>query len=154
MSVYHEAKGSLVYKAIIVVLLALLIYVVYEPYTVREMEDAYRRESRARMINIRTAQLQHIYRFNRYNSSLDSLVQFVNDSLVANSEVMKNFIPLTSGTFAPESLLHSPKSFRFYELIAVDTSRIKKYELRCPDGYGSIGSLTDDGRVNKASWED
>jgi hypothetical protein len=36
----------------------------------------------------------------------------------------------------------------------VDTTVIKKYVVEDPDGYGSIGSLTDDSRVNKASWEE
>ena len=154
MSVYHEAKGSPIYKGIIVVLLALLVYVVYEPYTIKAAEEAYRAESRTRMLNIRAAQLQYINRYFRYNSSLDSLVQFVHDSLLTSGSWQEIFLPLSGGIFAPESLLHSPKSWRSYQFTAVDTARIKKYELICPDGYGSIGTLTDDTRVNKASWED
>ena len=154
MSVYHEGKGSPIYKAIIVVLVGLLAYVVYEPYTIRAAEDAYRAESRARMLNIRAAELQYINRFFRYNSSLDSLVQFINDSLLTTGSWQQYFVPLEGGGFSPESLLRSPKSGRPYQFTAVDTTRIKKYELVCPDGYGTIGSLTDDGRVNKASWED
>ncbi|MGH2568649.1 MAG: hypothetical protein ACRDGA_09935 [Bacteroidota bacterium] len=154
MSVYHEAKGSVLYKAIIVVLFALLVYVVYEPYKIRAEEEQYKRESRLRMLNIRAAELQYINRFFRYNTSLDSLVTFIKDSLVASGLEKEIFHPLSSGLFAPESLLHAPKSLRPYRLAVNDTSRIKKYLLECPDGYGSVGSVTDDSRVNKASWEE
>jgi hypothetical protein len=154
MSVYREAKGSIVLKAVIVLLVAVLVYVIYEPYQIREQENTYRRESRLRMLNIRAAQLQYINRFFRYNTSLDSLVQFVHDSLIAKNTGMEMFVPLSHGAFTPESLLHSPKSLRPYMLSVNDTSRIKKYLLECPDGYGSIGSVDDDMRVNKASWED
>lgn len=154
MSVYHEAKGSVLNKIIIAILLAALVYVIYEPYKIREQEEFYKRESRLRMLNIRAAQLQFINRFFRYNTSLDSLVQFIKDSLVAKGSIEGIFLPLSNGAFVPESLLHSPKTFRPYVLAVNDTSRIKKYLLECPDGYGSIGSVTDDSRVNKASWED
>lgn len=154
MSVYHEAKGSLLYKAIIALLLALLVYVIYEPYKIREEEEFYKRESRARMLNIRAAELQYINRFFRYNTSLDSLVKFIQDSLIAKGADQGVFVPLSNGLFVPESLLHSPKSLLPYKLAVNDTSRIKKYLLECPDGYGSIGSVTDDSRVNKASWVD
>lgn len=154
MSVYHEAKGSVLYKVIIALLFALLVYVIYEPYKIREAEEFYKRESRARMLNIRAAELQYINRFFRYNTSLDSLVTFIRDSLIAKGADKGVFVPLSNGLFVPESLLHSPKSFLPYKLAVNDTSRIKKYLLECPDGYGSIGSVTDDSRVNKASWVD
>jgi hypothetical protein len=154
MSVYQQPKGSIVNKIIIALLLGALIYVIYEPYQIRKQEDLYKRESRLRMLNIRTAQLQHISKFYRYNSSLDSLVQFVKDSILAQGLANETFKPLSHGTFAVESLLYSPKSHRPYTFSALDTTRIKKYYLECPDGYGSIGSLTEDAKINKASWEE
>lgn len=151
MSVYHESKGSPVLKGVIVVLLGILLYVLYQPYQIREEEEAFRRESRARMINIRQAQLLHIGATSRYAESLDSLVAFVRSR--PDSVLATHFQPLTMSAFAPESLLHTPKTWRSYRLTAVDTTIIKKYLVEDPDGYGSIGSLTDDQRVNKASWE-
>ena len=41
-----------------------------------------------------------------------------------------------------------------YKLAVDDSSTVKKYLLEDPDGYGSIGSLTDDQKVNKASREE
>ena len=151
MSVYHEAQGSPILKGVIVVLFGILLYVLYEPYQVREQEEAYKHESRARMLNIRQGQLLHIGAFGRYASSLDSLVAFLHtrpDSVIAAA-----FQPLTTSAFVPESLLHTPKTWRPYSLVSVDTTVIKKYLVDDPDGYGAIGSLTDDQRVNKASWE-
>ncbi|MEX2189768.1 MAG: hypothetical protein WEB33_03600 [Bacteroidota bacterium] len=151
MSVYHESKGSPILKGVIVVLLGILLYVLYEPFQIREEEEAFKRESRARLINIRQGQLLHIGATSAYAASLDSLVAFIRtrpDSVLASY-----FQPLTMSTFAPESLLHTPKTWRPYRLTAVDTTVIKKYLVDDPDGYGSIGSLTDDQRVNKASWE-
>ena len=154
MSIYHEAKGSPVLKAVIVLLLAALVYVLYEPYKIREQEELYKKESRLRMINIRTAQLTFISESGRYCSTLDSLVMYIKAKLDSATIDASIFKPLTHGSFEPDSLLHSPKSLRPYSLQSVETTVIKKYLLEDPDGYGSIGSLTDDMRVNKASWEE
>ncbi len=154
MSIYHKAQGSIVLKVVIVLLIGLLIYVIYEPYRIMEEEELYKSESRSRMINIRAAQLQFIGRFGVYSSSIDSLIAFVDTTFPAGTDTSGIFKPLASGPFVPESLLYAPKSHRKYSLTSVDTTIIKKYLLEDPDGYGSIGSLTDDSRVNKASWED
>ncbi|MBM4168884.1 MAG: hypothetical protein FJ215_06975 [Ignavibacteria bacterium] len=153
MSIYQKPKGSILHKIIIVALIGVLIYVLYEPFEIREREDALRRESRARMTNIRAGQLQFINKFGKYAPSVDSLIAFIKEEVAAGTVTTETFKPLALGPFVPESLAHSPKSFRPYVMTSVDTTIIKKYILECPDGYGSIGSLTDDSRINKASWE-
>lgn len=153
MSIYHQPKGSIVLKAIIVILIGVLIYVLYEPFKIREQENAYKKESRARMINIRLAQLQYISEYGIYASSMDTLIAFVNKNLESGVSSKENFKPLTFSEFVAESLLHSPKSLSPYRLTSIDTTIIKKYLLECPDGYGQIGSLTDESRINKADWE-
>lgn len=152
MSLIREAKGSIVLKIIIVILTAVLVYVIYEPFQIQAEEESFRTESRLRMINIRAAQLQFIGQYGRYASTLDSVVAFIG-SLPDSTRAAAFTVP-RGGTFTPQSLLTAPKSNRPYTLVTVDTSAIKKYFLEDPDGYGSIGSLTDDTRVNKASWED
>jgi Tfp pilus assembly protein PilE len=154
MSIYSEARGSVVLKIIIVILVGILIYVIYRPYVIREQEERYRKESRARMINLRTAQLQYITDYGKYASSTDTLISYILRKFQQGSLSAQNFTPLVTGPFVPESLRHSPKSLRPYVIISVDTTTIKKYVLEDPDGYGSIGSLTDDNRINKASWEE
>lgn len=153
MSIYQEAHGSIVLKIIIALLIGILIYVIYEPYHIRQQEDIFKRESRTRMINIRTAQLAYIERFNRYTGSLDTLVQFINDSLLTVPSDRVVFKPLVSGPFVPESLKYAPRSHRPYVLTSIDTTRIMKYLLEDPDGFGTVGSLTDNSKINKASWE-
>lgn len=152
MSVYQEAKGSPILKGVIALLFVILAYVLYEPYQIRKEEETYQNESRARLINLRQAQLLHISQRSRYNTSLDSLVQFIHT--LPDSTRTAYFKPLVLSSFVPESLLHAPKSWKSYRLQVVDTTAIMKYILEDPDGYGSIGSLTDDSRVNKASWEE
>ncbi|HAL56037.1 MAG TPA: hypothetical protein DCP63_06085 [Bacteroidetes bacterium] len=155
MSVYQQAKGSIVLKTIIVLLVGVLIWVLYEPYQVREREEYCKKESRIRLQNIRTAQLRYIENHGRYADSIATLVDFIKQSLASDTTWSASmFKPLLSGAFVPESLLNSPKSWKPYAITAVDTTAIKKYLVEDPDGYGSIGSLTDDSKINKASWED
>lgn len=154
MSITQRAKGSWVLRAIIVVLIGVLAYVIYEPYQRMLAVEALKKESRMRMSNLRSAQLKHIELKGYYATTLDSLMLFINtDSLmVANRDTV--FTKLSDGTFHPDSLYFSPKTHQPYRLTADNTSAIKKYFLECPDGFGSIGSLEDDARINKGSWED
>ena len=154
MSVYQDAKGSPILKGVIVVLFGVLIYVLYQPYKIKEEQEIDKKEARARMVDIRAAQLLYIGQYGKYADSLDSLVSFVNFKMANDSIPEDTFKPLSLSPFVPESLLHTPGSWKPFDLVAVDTTVIKKYVLTDPDGYGSIGSLTDDSRVNKASWEE
>lgn len=83
------------------------------------------------------------------------------------------FKPLLIGQFVPDSIKYSVKSHRPY-IIQIDTStaidtvinrrgkitRIdttitlgSRYYIEDPDGYGTIGSLTNDALKNTSSWE-
>ncbi|MEX2089742.1 MAG: hypothetical protein WEB62_08210 [Bacteroidota bacterium] len=154
MSVYHQAKGSIVLKLVIALLAGVLLWVLYEPYQIREQEDHFRRESRVRMQNIRSAQLKHIELRGTYSRSISELLEFVKAGLASDTLNAAIFKPLTSGTFVPESLLYSPKTWKLWELSVMDTTTIKKWYVEDPNGYGSIGTLSDDSKVNKASWEE
>lgn len=147
-------KGSIVLKIIIVVLVGVLIWVIYEPYAYMEEEAGYKRESRLRMANIRQAQLLYMDGHRRYTGDLDSLIGFIKGDSTIAAQMDSIFKPLSIGSFSPESLEYSPKSHRPYKLAVDDSSTVKKYLLEDPDGYGFIGSLTDDQKVNKASWEE
>jgi len=156
MSIQNPSKGSIVFKLIIVLLIGVLIYVLYEPYVIFEQEIYYKAESRLRMENIRVAQLKFISDpkgVGKYNNSLDSLILYIKAGLESGTLKKEEFKPLTSGTFVPESLARTPKSWVPYMLATVDTAVIKKYVLECPDGYGTIGSLTEEEKLNKADWE-
>jgi len=154
MAIQRPARGSIIFKVVIVILVLVLAWVLYQPYVLLKEEEAYKKESRLRMTNIRTGQLQHIGAYGRYATDLESLILFLKTDSLVIAKMDSLFKPLSGGIFVPESLVYAPKSHQRYMLEVDDTSTVKKYFLQCPDGYGSIGSLTDDSRINKASWED
>jgi hypothetical protein len=153
MSTRSKPKGSIILKIVIVLLLALLIYTIWEPFEIVRQEDSNQRESRLRMSNIRAAQMFYFRNHDTYVRDLDSLVYWIQtDSLVmAKSDSL--FSPLVKSPFIPESLRFSPKSHQAYRMLVDDTSATKRYLIECPDGYGSIGSLTDLSLLHRASWE-
>lgn len=153
MSTTNPPKGSVILRIIIVILIGVLIYVLYEPYQIYQQENYYKAESRLRMENLRTAELQYISAFGKYSGSSDSLALWVKERLADGTLRAEIFKPLSDGTFVPESLARAPKSWKPYMITTVDTTVIKKYLMECPDGYGVIGSLTDEEKLNKASWE-
>ena len=148
-----QPKGSIVLKIVIVVLVAVLVWVIYDPYARMEQELAFRKESRLRMVNLRQAQLLYLDRNGRYSANLDSLILFIKRDTAIVAITDSIFKPLADGTFNAESLKYAPKSHRPFSLEVDDTSVVKKYLLQDPDGYGTIGSLDDNSKVNKASWE-
>ncbi len=154
MEAKQRAKGSWILRAVIVILVFVLVYVIYDPYQYMVQDEAFRKESRARMMNLRSAELRFIEVNAYYTGSLDSLLDFIRtDSLlVANRDSV--FTKLSHGAFSIDSLGFSPRSHSPYKLSVDNSTAIKKYFLECADRYGSIGSLTDDSRINKGSWED
>jgi hypothetical protein len=129
---------------VIVGLIYLLIYVaIIEPTEVINRETYYKNESRARMDNIRQAQILWEERYETYSDNLDSLIHFiktdtgvVNTVLGFDSITMRStnpFVDLTaiepfvndSGdtifSFNPDSLFVSPKSHRRF-IVKVDTT--------------------------------
>ena len=169
---------------IIVGLIYLLIRVaIVEPTSIVEKEKYYKLESRARMLNLREAEILWQQKHGRFTDKLDNLVEFIKfDSVVIEKinsidtltgKSSNPFVNLTSGKFIPDSLFKSPKSGNFYA-VQVDTSTnvdtiidrrgrlIKvdtvitigtRYLVGCPDGYGKIGDLFSDALKNTASWE-
>jgi hypothetical protein len=130
--------------AVIVGLLYLLIHVaIIEPSQVIEQEKYYKTESRARMNNLRQAEILWEDKYGNYTDNIDSLIYFIkNDTGVANvvlgydSITMRPTNPFgklaavepflsdsgdTLFKFNPDSLFRSPKSFRRF-IVKVDTS--------------------------------
>ena len=174
--------------AVLYVIIAALVYVlirvaIIDPQEVIEQENYYKSESRARMLNLREAQILWKEKHNQFTDDLDSLITFIEtdttilnlkdqiDSLTGRSRYP--FKILTNGEFVAESLYLAPKSHAFYTL-KVDTTteydtvvnrrgRIvrvdtlinigNRYLLEDPDGYGKIGDLNSDALINTPSWE-
>lgn len=174
--------------AILYVIIIALVYVLIQvaiigPTQVIEQEKYWRTESRARMLNLREAQILWKDRYGNYTDNLENLISFVkNDTAIANLKDQIDslsgrskypFKPLISVPFDPDSLYWAPKSHSYY-FLKVDTTvnfdtvvnrrgnivRIdtlteigKRYLLEDPDGFGKIGDLTSDALINTPSWE-
>lgn len=173
----------LLYLVIAILSILLIKVVIIDPKNIIEREKYYKRESRLRMENIRQAQVLYQKKYSRFTDNLDSLIKFIKtdryvmdlikktDSLSGKS--LSPFKKLSNGIFSPDSLFRTPKSFQKYILL-VDTTETgytiknqsgktvrliqkkiigSKYYLNDPDGYGSVGSLSDDALKNVVSWE-
>ncbi len=171
------------YALIIILIIILVKVAIIDPNQVVAAENYYKTESRARMKDIKEGEILWFKKYGYYTGSMDSLVNFLNTSSFVDSvknsidtlthKSADPFIPLTAGKFIPDSLYKTPKSFSPYTL-EVDTStnvdtvvsrtgRILRidttkhigtlYYLKDPDGYGSVGSLTNSALKNTASWE-
>ncbi len=140
--------------AIVIVGLAYLLYVsITEPYDVIERQAELTDMTRARMDQIRTAMIMHENQYDRFPTTLDSLVLFIRtDSALSLPGRMDSVFGVTG--FNPGSLFFSPRTGNRFTLAVNDTSRVKTYLLEDPDTDDFIGTLEPNpGDVNVSSWE-
>jgi hypothetical protein len=163
--------------AILLLVAAGLVYLlirvaILDPQNILEQEKFFKEESRLRMINIKEAEVLYKNKFGKFSDSFDSLFAFINTDETIQSKKDSIFLKLKSGTFIVDSLQYSPKSHSRY-ILQIDTStsidtvvtkggkflRVdttitigNRYYLECPDGYGSIGDLKSDAKINVPSW--
>ncbi|MBZ0181200.1 MAG: hypothetical protein K8F60_01965 [Melioribacteraceae bacterium] len=160
---------AVLYVIIVVLAYVLIRVAILDPTEVIETEKYYKSESRARMLNLRQAQILYDDVNGKYTDNLDSLINFIKtdttvqkkingfDSLTQRST--NPFIDLVSGPFNPDSLYHAPRSLENYfmkidTLIIPDTvidrrGRVMRidstvtigehYFIKDPDGFGQIG---------------
>ncbi len=171
------------YTVIVILIIVLVKVAIIDPNKVVAAENYYTTESRARMDDIKEGEILWFKKYGQFTGNMDSLVNFLKtspmvDSAEAGIDTLTHkstnpFVKLAAGKFVPDSLYKTPKSFSPYKLsvdtsVSVDTvvSRTGKilridstkhigtlYYLEDPDGYGSIGSLTNPALKNTASWE-
>lgn len=149
-------SGLQVVLAVVIVVLA---YVLFR--TIREPQQAYEREmalteaTRARMADIRAAMRTYEQRYDRYPSSLDSLVQIVKTDSFFVAKRDSIFRLEDGRPFQPDSLPFSARGQRF-DLTVVDTSDVAVYLLEDPGSNDYIGTADPSraaGMLNAASWE-
>lgn len=174
----------LILYVVMAVLVVVLIKVAYfDPNEVIEQEKYYKKESRLRMENLRSAERLWNSKFGKFTDNVDSLIMFLNsdpsvkkamegvDSVTGRSTNPFEF--LSNGLLEWDSLSHSPKSGIKY-ILEVDTASIadtiidrrgkilkidtkttigQRYYIKCPDGFGSIGDVRNEALKNTASWE-
>ncbi len=173
---------------ILYVVIALLVYVlidvsIVEPGRIVKLKKYYKEESRARMENLREAQILWFEKYGKFTDNLDSLVEFVKyDSTVMKvregidtitGKPSDPFAKLAHGQFDPDSLYTSPRSGGRFTLevdttIIADTiidrrGRVRgidstvtigtRYLLSSPDSDDRIGDVHNDALKNTASWE-
>jgi len=133
-------------------LITLLVYVIWEPGQMMAQHENMKWESRARMSALRTAEIQYFNSQGRYTADLDSLISFSQNSLSKTTQDSL-YTKLYIGPFSFDSLRFSPLNHLPYQISVNDTSQVRRYQITCPDGFGSVSSLTNPDEHNKASWE-
>jgi len=169
---------------VIAILTFLLIQVsIIEPTEITRLENYYKTESRARMTNLKQAEMLYEEIHGKYSDNLDTLINFIKTdstvhALMVGVDTVTNkstnpFVNLTDGKFTPESLYTSPRSGKYF-IVKIDTTlevdtvinrrgRIVKidstitigtrYVIESPDSKDKIGDLYSDALKNTSSWE-
>ena len=135
---------------VIVALIYWLYVSITEPYEAIERQQELTDQTRARMLDVRAAMIRYEELNERYVTSLDSLVEFVQmDSLYAVAADS-----IFGEGFVADSLPFSPRTGKRFLLSVNDTSRVMTYLLKDPDSDDQIGTLQADvTRLNAASWD-
>ncbi len=122
---------------VIAVLTFILIQVaILEPQEVVRKEAYYKSESRARMSNLREAEILYQKKYGRFTNNIDSLIIFLKTQPIVvdlmtkpdtiTGKIKNPFKKLFVGEFNPkiaDSLRLSPKSFKAYK-ISIDSSEV------------------------------
>ncbi len=171
------------YTIIAILIFVLIKVAIIDPQNVVELENYNRKESRLRMKNLKEAEILWQKKHNYFTASLDSLVNFVKtsayvDSVMHATDTLTHksanpFLALSNGKFTPDSLFRTPGSDKPY-ILEVDTTisadtvvnrygkvtridTVKQigtmYYIEDPDGYGTVGSTTNQALLNTVSWE-
>lgn len=149
----NKEKGSIILKVVIVLLAVVLYFIISSPWQAKVEADKIKLQSRVKMAQIRSAELVYVANKGNYSESLNELISFIKNDPYLSTKIDSVF-NLKEGTeFNIETLNISPVTNTEYKYQVDNNSVIKKYYLECPGGSGSVGSMTDDDKVNKSSWE-
>lgn len=127
---------AVLYVVILVLVFILVQVAIIQPEEVVAREKYFKYESRARMSNLREAEILFQKKKGYYTDNLDSLITFLKTEQVVidlmtkpdsiTKKIKNPFKELTSAVFSPkvaDSLRRSPKSYQLFK-IAVDTSEV------------------------------
>ena len=137
---------------LVILALCYWLYVsITEPWDAVERERAVTAATRAQMDKVRIALIRHDRAEDRFPSTLDSLLIWMQgDSLIqANPESVFEVPGINI-----DSLFYSPRTGAKFIYSLNDTGRVKIYLLKDPDSDDQIGSENPDvTQLNAASWE-
>lgn len=139
--------------ALVIVILGLayfLYYSITEPYERIERQEQLTEQTRARMVNLRTALVDYERDSTSFPDSLGLLVEHIrNDQTLSNAQDS-----IFGGSVNPDSLIRSPRSGKRFKYAVSDTGQVETYLLEDPDSDDHIGTLSGDPtETNSASWE-
>ena len=136
---------------IIIVGLAYLLYdSIVTPFQEVERQREVTEVTRAQMDRVRQALILYERANNRYVTTLDSLVTWMQEDSTMAAGVDSIF----GQGFDVTTLPFSPRTGNRFQLAINDTSQTRMYLLSDPDSDDYIGSLEPDiTRLNAASWE-
>jgi hypothetical protein len=136
---------------LVIIALVYWLYVsITEPYEAVRRQEEVTEQTRARMLNVRSAMIRYEEVNERYVTTLDSLVDFVQTDSLYSVEGDSIF----GAGFVPDSLPFSPRTGKRFLLSVNDTARVMTYLLKDPDSDDQIGTLEPDvTKLNAASWE-
>lgn len=121
------------------------------PWDAIEQQRAVTEMTRSRMDKVRMALVRHERVEERFPSSLDSLMIWVRQDSVIQSNPDSAFEMVGINL---DSLLFSPRTGNMWEYAVNDTGRVAIYLLKDPDSDDRIGSVNPDVTLlNAASWE-
>lgn len=146
-------KGSIILKALIVVLVVVLYFIISTPWQAKVAADKLKLDSRVKMSQIRSGELVYVAAKGEYSSSIAELISFIKRDPYLSTKIDSVFNVKDGSNFNLETLNISPVTGTEYKYQVDNASAVKKYLLECPGGSGSIGSMDDEEKVNKSSWE-
>ena len=136
--------------ALIIALSYFLYLSITEPYEMIERQEELTEMTRSRMDKVRQVAIQYEAQYERFPSTIDSLLLFARmDSVFTLKRDSVLGMELNI-----DSLIYSPRTGKMFEYSINDTSRVKTYLLKDPDSDDQIGTmLADITLLNAASWE-
>ena len=153
----------LILYVVMAVLVFILIKVAYiDPNKVVEQEKYYKQESRLRMSNLRVAERLWDAKNKQFTDNLDSLIMFLkNDPSVQKAMTGTDTITGKPTNHTPYIIQVDTSETadtvidRRGRIIKIDTIRTigQRYFIKGPDGYGTIGDVSNEALKNTASWE-
>ena len=145
--------------AIVIVVLGFMLYSsIRGPQALYEREQDLTAETRERMGYVRDAMRNYEFRYNRYPTTLDSLVTILRTDPFFAAKRDSIFDLRDGRTLDLDSLIYSPRTGERFDLDVVrdDSTGVRVYLLEDPasdDFVGTDNPARAAGMLNAASWE-
>lgn len=149
----NKGKGSIILKVLIAVLAVILYFIITTPWDAKLEADKKIVESRKKMSYIRAGEIAYISQHGVYSNTVEEMINFIKNDPLLSTQIdsvfnLKKGVEIDLNTLNVCPITNTPYIYQ-----VDNTSAVRKYYLKCPGSDNSIGSMTDDDKVNKSSWE-